>query len=814
VTGGSDGDANPYATDFKPADMVREPRHTAVKCPAFPEPMLDDLARSGLTAEDAKRMRPEYKNSYTYDDPRAGYLIPYFDFHGKPIATNAFNRFRFIELPRKCKFQGQVITIGRDHKYSQPAGSGVRAYLPPNVDWQNVLGDPSIHINFTEGEKKAFAACKAGFVTVGLGGVWNSREKAQMPILEKGPLLQELAQLARGRKITICFDSDRLTNKHIQQAEIALATLLREAGADVFIAMIPPNGEERVGMDDLLVTSGGKKKLKAVLDAAVHFGVREVVAGIRKTQKSNDERHRNVAEAVVAECKIAGRFIRTDESLLYFDGVTRVPIALDSERSRELRAFIDERTGVTGECHEWGVTYERLADTAMTHGKRSKVSKLSRWDSATHTLYVSQSASRMFKVTAGGYIEIDNGGDKVVINTRGKMSDVVVSNKKGSRANFDQVINVPNFVDGHVLKATQARLLWAIYFLAMFFPEAMPTRPIPLFHGPMGSGKTSGYRAALRTIFGPLGQVTVINPKKLDALESVLVNDPIAALDNIDGRHVDLQIALATAATGGTLKTRTLYTTMGQSSFIIDCFVGATSNDPKSFTRGDIVDRLLYFPVARREGFMSERELKAMVDENRPKFWRWMLDTFPNIIKALNNAKHGVMHESRMADFADFAMVMGPVLGYSLREVNAALTAMNAERLNFQADYSPVLGAIGVWVERNSAWVDRWGGKDHDNKDHGKPDKKGYDDLVARLAAPMSAKTLLEQIKLNATDFSYTQASTFGQALRNEQTAIETKFQFKITEDKKEGIKLYSIAPLGGYPTWAKHQEMLKQGKE
>jgi hypothetical protein len=804
---------------------------------------LKDLGRSGLDAADADVMQVDClthdacKEEFGFEQD--GYRIPYFNFDGDRIA---FSRARFTEFHEARQF-GPGKNSLKKIRYTQVKGTKVYVYLPPGVDWRKVLADPSIAVVVTEGEKKAYAMCKAGILCIGLGGIWNftNRDKSgdstedstEMPDDDKPPkgakpkkkraaasadkeFLPELIELARsGRPITICFDSGRTTNPDIPLAEKYLAVALCLAGALPRIAIIPDGqSATKEGPDDLLVKKGhGIKGVKAIIDAATVFTARDLVAAIRKIEKSNADRHRRVADGIVQMFRGTGRFIRTDQSLIYFDNSTKMPVALDASTDQTLRAFLDDRTGVTGACQEFAVTYERLADTAITHGEKSKVSKLSRWDRASGTLYIAQSPSRMFKVSAGGWSLVDGGTDGVLIDTHRKMADVDVSKVKASRASFHSIVDVPHFIDGHSLKAKQARLLWAIYCVAMFFPEAMPTRPIPLFHGPKGSGKTSGYRAVLRTIFGSLGQVTVINPKKVDALESVLINDAIAALDNIDGRHVDLQIALATAATGGTLKCRTLYTTMGGSEFVIECFVGATSNDPKSFTRDDVVDRLLYYPVARRDTFMPESELIAMVDENRPKFWRWLLDTLPAVIEALTKAKAGMQHQYRMADFAGFAFAVGPVLGFPVAEVAAALSAMNAERLNFQFEHSPVLGALAQYVESRVATLAEWGGTDHDNKDHGPPNQKGYDALVEGFMAPRTAKQLLEGVKSVVHALNFTHANTFGQALRNEQTAIEAKFRFEVSDDKKEKVKMYKIAPPGGYPTFEAHQKRLKELK-
>ena len=61
--------------------------------------MLDDLARSGLTEADAKKLKmvPHDRNGAAklgLSHTAEGYLIPYFDFKGRPTK---FFRYRLLE---------------------------------------------------------------------------------------------------------------------------------------------------------------------------------------------------------------------------------------------------------------------------------------------------------------------------------------------------------------------------------------------------------------------------------------------------------------------------------------------------------------------------------------------------------------------------------------------------------------------------------------------------------------------------------------------------------------------------------------------
>jgi len=743
---------------------------------------LADLARSGLDARDAKCMGIEDVTAEWCEEnvsiPRDGYKIPY--------PGSDHYRVRFTQFTPPEHVAGKDYFLD-EQRYTQPVGTGVCAYVPALTNLAKLLDGATITINIVEGEKKAFVMSKAGFVTIGIGGVDCFRRD--------GKLLEVLIKLAAGgRRINIVFDNDRTTNPNIVRAEVALAIELRAAGARVFIAAMPKG--ELKGADDYIVAKGAKA-FKAILDTALPFGSREVVAGIRKTKRSNQARHRIVADAITADLKATGRFIRTEEGLFYFDDVSKTLISLESEKSRELRAYIDARYGVTAACPEWAFTFERLADTAFTEGDRATVHKLSHFDSKAGIWYRSKSPSELFRATVKGWTIVDNGADGVLIHTRGSMADVEVNERPSGRAAFDSVVGVPNFINGYTMTAKQSRLLWGIYIVALNFSALLPTRPIPLKSGEKGAGKTSGDRAVLRTEFGPRGQVTTLNPKKIDALESVVVNDSIAVLDNIDGKHAELQNMLAVAATGGTYKCRTLYTTMQKSEFRIDCFLMATSRDPKSFVRDDVVDRLLYFQVGRRDDFRPEGELISSIDANRPKYWRWMLDTMPDFISALQSARPGAIHDDRMADFAKFACAVGPVLGYPVSEVRDALAAMRAEKLHFQSEYSPVVGAIRAYVEDQEMALVNFSGKDG----------KAYENLRTKIATPMTAADLLAAIKTVRPDFPFMNPRSFGQALRDDAAAIEAECEFRITEDKKRKVKMYSIAPSGGYLAWKNRQK-------
>src|SRR5689334_16428746 len=119
--------------------------------------MLADLARSGLTRKD---VYAEPSLTDLRGRPLPGYELRYPDPDtGKP---NGFTRFRYLsELPPALGHPEKL------PKYDQPAGA-LHAYFSKLIPWPELRVDLSKWLFITEGEKKAAAACKAGYPTIGL----------------------------------------------------------------------------------------------------------------------------------------------------------------------------------------------------------------------------------------------------------------------------------------------------------------------------------------------------------------------------------------------------------------------------------------------------------------------------------------------------------------------------------------------------------------------------------------------------------------------------------------------------------------------
>lgn len=220
------------------------------------EKALLKLAASDLTLEDADRLRIDLLTA-----PQAQALgfkalpalkINYYDPVGRPLADwpqhPPFYRVRYLDVVNDFA----KVTEAKPARYTQPPNTVCCAYFPQNQAWDLLL-DPAQPLILTEGELKAACACKHGFPTVGLGGVYNWRS------LPKGvELLPELARVKWvGRHVYICFDSDYLTNPLVCAALRELADQLVDLGAYPYVVTLPAlAADQKTGLDDLLVAEG------------------------------------------------------------------------------------------------------------------------------------------------------------------------------------------------------------------------------------------------------------------------------------------------------------------------------------------------------------------------------------------------------------------------------------------------------------------------------------------------------------------------------------------------------------------------------
>jgi len=238
------------------------------------------LQSSGLTMEDATKLGMEVLSGFTtgqlHDSfaAKAALRLNYYGIDGKPLNPRPkwppFYRIRYLEdVEDPVSFVGQ--TEKKKLRYVNEPEAGIAAYMPKTVDWFAVAADPNIPILITEGELKAAKACKEGFETIGLGGVFNFRSVKQG--IEFLPELEEFDWVKR--YVYVVYDSDYRTNSNICVALNQLAEALNERGAIPMLVSLPDVIDDgKTGLDDLLVNApDAKMMLTELLRTAEPLGL-------------------------------------------------------------------------------------------------------------------------------------------------------------------------------------------------------------------------------------------------------------------------------------------------------------------------------------------------------------------------------------------------------------------------------------------------------------------------------------------------------------------------------------------------------------
>ena len=172
------------------------------------------VSRPGISAEMLERAGIEHIDAETAmaltGNAYAGLWIPYRHLDGADIIheETSFGRIRMDE------------SVGKQ-KYHQAFGSPVRAYLPPGLT-DFPIGTP---VHLIEGEFKALALVEAGFLAVGLGGIYGfGREKSTRLVEDVKAVLGHF----RPEEVLFVGDSDMATNYQYSDASIKLFNLLNK----------------------------------------------------------------------------------------------------------------------------------------------------------------------------------------------------------------------------------------------------------------------------------------------------------------------------------------------------------------------------------------------------------------------------------------------------------------------------------------------------------------------------------------------------------------------------------------------------------
>jgi len=137
--------------------------------------------------------------------------------------------------------------------------------------------------------------------------------------------------------------------------------------------------------------------------------------------------------------------------------------------------------------------------------------------------------------------------------------------------------------DAGLISERHQRVLFEYMVRALPFLDRIPVRPIPVFVGTKGSGKTLAQRRILKMYLGPDADVSTLETRR-DA-EVAAANTYAMALDNLDDAPRWVNDWMATTSTGVRIPRRELYTNNQQEVLSPKCWLLVNARTPNSYAR-------------------------------------------------------------------------------------------------------------------------------------------------------------------------------------------------------------------------------------
>lgn len=292
---------------------------------------------------------------------------------------------------------------------------------------------------------------------------------------------------------------------------------------------------------------------------------------------------------------------------------------------------------------------------ATEFGRVVDVVRVAHWDEETKMLRISRFDGTVYRLD-GCTIEEESNGDGPVLFDDAFYWQPYNPNYSANGTVLDWSFgSVPRW-EG---RADELTLLYKCWWLATFFTELCPTRPVLVMKGEKGSGKTMALRVVLRMILGPTADVCGV-PDKGDAFTALTANNHIVAFDNMDELVKEIRDKIASLSTGKTDELRRLYTTNDTLRIHYRCWLAVTSRTPDTLQREDLVDRLLILPLKRIQDADRTREayfLKEVITK-RDRWWGDCLSTLNKVVAEIR--RNGIPERGglRMEDWAALSTVI------------------------------------------------------------------------------------------------------------------------------------------------------------
>jgi len=262
---------------------------------------------------------------------------------------------------------------------------------------------------------------------------------------------------------------------------------------------------------------------------------------------------------------------------------------------------------------------------------------------------------------------------------------------------------------------SQQRELIKAWFLATFFPDIMPTRPLLTIIADPGAGKTTAARRFLYILEGPHSNVNGVVADKPDSLRASMGAHKFIVLDNLEKNKsywlVDL---LNRISTGTHIELRKLHTTNEIQRILPDCFIILTATS-LPFSEESLFTRLLPIELSAIKKPTPEYSMQNKILHNIDGIWMGIMGMLNKTVEELRKVKTApAPTESRLADFTVFCnrirgMTNGEEGVIDGEQLIKGLEMMTNRQKVLLHESSPMIAVLDIWLREDRAMGERQG---------------------------------------------------------------------------------------------------------
>ncbi len=409
-------------------------------------------------------------------------------------------------------------------------------------------------------------------------------------------------------------------------------------------------------------------------------------------------RHSNIEALVVDWLARHGKFVLSDDNYYYLYYDEHRLYDLDTER---WEAFLHMLTGANPSTQAFGLITSAAKTTAIRHAETIPVVKFAHYDRETRTLRISRFDGTVY-VLNGDEIKTEINGEGPVLfydfpTWKPYQPDPIDINY------LDTISQIPFWKDRTDLYGW----LFQVWIQTLFFTELCPTRPIMVFLGEKGSGKSMALRLLMKLLFGQFADISGV-PEKPDALTVAAHYYHLYVMDNMDTLEPWMRDKLARISTGATDEYRKLFTSKEMGIIRYRCWLAITARTPDTLRRDDLADRTIILPMKRIPDDQRGQELNFIewIEKNRNGFWFELLNHLNRTIAELRTGAIPVGSPLRMADWE----TLGRVISQANKKTNLwdeIVNIIKNEQRDFLAEGEVIIEAIEAWLS-NPQNIGRW----------------------------------------------------------------------------------------------------------